>query len=197
VRFELKGSLLSTGTVGTTIVSAAVIVFVRELDRSDHDPGPFGAYQGLRSRFWRVLGAQLLVALATIALAITIVGLPIAIWKYIEWQFVQQQVLFENKGIRDAFRGSTRLVRGHWFYTLRVAGFLWLLSIVAGPALGLALIFTDVPLWTINLLGSIVFALLIPYVAIARTLLYFDLRAHGELAEAATAPPAPELRPAT
>jgi hypothetical protein len=197
VRFELKGSLLSTGTVGATIVSAAVIVFVRELDRSGHDPGPFGAYRGLRSRFWRVLGAQLLVALATIALAITIVGLPIAIWKYIEWQFVQQQVLFEDKGIRDAFRGSTRLVRGHWFYTLRVAGFLWLLSIVAGPALGLALVFTDVPLWTINLLGSIVFALLIPYVAIARTLLYFDLRAHGEFAEAATAPPGPELRPAT
>ena len=86
-------------------------------------------------------------------------------------------MLFEDKGIRDAFRGSTRLVRGHWFYTLRVAGFLWLLSIVAGPALGLALVFTEVPLWSINLLGSIVFALLIPYVAIARTLLYFDLRA--------------------
>ena len=102
-------------------------------------------------------------------LAITIVGLPIAIWKYIEWQFVQQQVLFEDKGIRDAFRGSTRLVRGHWFYTLRVAGFLWLLSVVAGPALGLALVFTDIPLWSINLLGSIVFALLIPYVAVART----------------------------
>ena len=194
VRFELKGALLSTGTIGATIVSGAVIVFVRELDRTGADPGPLGAYRGLWPRFWRMLGAQLLVALTTVVLAITIVGLPIAIWKYIEWQFVQQQVLFEDKGIRDAFRGSTRLVRGHWFYTLRVAGFLWLLSVVAGPALGLALVFTDIPLWSINLLGSIVFALLIPYVAVARTLLYFDLRAVGEAAPAA---PGSELRPAT
>ncbi len=191
VRFELKGSLLSTGTIGATIVSGAVVVFVRELDRSGADPGPFGAYRGLRTRFWRMLGAQLLVALATVVLAITIIGLPIAVWKYVEWQFVQQQVLFENKGVRDALRGSTRLVRGHWFYTLRVAGFLWLISLVAGPALGLALVFTDIPLWAVNLLGSIVFALLIPYVAIARTLLYFDLELVAEPAGLPSPAPAP------
>jgi hypothetical protein len=197
VRFEFKGSLLSTGTIGATIVSGAVIVFVRELDRSGADPGPFGAFRGLAPRFWRMLGAQLLVALLALALAVSVVGLPIAVWKYVEWQFVQQQVLFEDKGVRDALRGSTRLVRGHWFYTLRVAGFLWLISVVAGPALGLALVFTDVPLWTVNLLGSVVFALLIPYVAIARTLLYFDLQAIAEAAPEQAAPAGAELRPAT
>ena len=57
------------------------------------------------------------------------IGIPIAIWKYVDWQFVQQEVLFENKRIRDALRGSSRLVRGRWWYTVRVAGFLWLLSV--------------------------------------------------------------------
>ena len=144
-----------------------------------------------------MLGAQLLVTLATLLLAVTIIGLPIAIWKYVEWQFVQQQVLFEDRGVRDALRGSTRLVRGRWWYTLRVAGFLWLISVIAGPALGVALVFTTLPLWTINLFGSLVFALLIPYVAVARTLLYFDLAVAPAPEPANPVAAGPEPRPAT
>ena len=55
-----------------------------------------------------------------------------------------------------------------------------LLSIVAGPVLTFALIFTSLPLLWINLLGSLIFSLLIPYVAIGETLLYFDLQARAE-----------------
>jgi len=42
--------------------------------------------------------------------------------------------------------------------------------------LGFALIFADLPLLLINAIGSLVFALLIPCIAIGRTLLYFDLQ---------------------
>ena len=42
--------------------------------------------------------------------------------------------------------------------------------------LGFALIFANLSLTWINILGSLVFALLVPYVAIGRTLLYFDLQ---------------------
>ncbi len=63
---------------------------------------------------------------------------------------------------------------------MRVAGVLWLLSIVAGPILGFALIFTAFPLFWINILGSVVFALFIPYVAVGQTLLYFDLQVRAE-----------------
>ena len=191
----VEGSLISTQTFGAAIASGAVIVFAREL-AAGRVLGPLAAYRELWPRFWRMLGAQLLVSLATIALAVTIIGLPIAIWKYVEWQFVQQQVLFEDRGIRDSLRGSTRLVRGRWFYTVRVAGFLWLISVAAGPALGVALVFTTLPLWAINLFGSVVFALLIPYVAMARTLLYFDLAAAPAPAPAA-ATAGPEPSPAT
>ena len=57
---------------------------------------------------------------------------------------------------------------------------LWLLSIAAGPMLGFALIFTTFPLFWINVLGSVVFALFIPYVAVGQTLLYFDLQVREE-----------------
>jgi hypothetical protein len=54
------------------------------------------------------------------------------------------------------------------------------LSAVAGPVLTFALIFTPLPLVWINVLGSLIFALLIPYVALGKTLLYFDLQARAK-----------------
>ena len=43
--------------------------------------------------------------------------------------------------------------------------------------LGFFLIFANLSAILVNLIGSVVYALLIPYVAIGRTLLYFDLGA--------------------
>ena len=50
--------------------------------------------------------------------------------------------------------------------------------------LGFTLIFTNLSLPWINVIGSVVFALLVPYVALGRTLLYFDLGARAEEAPA-------------
>ncbi len=98
---------------------------------------------------------------------------------------MQQKILFEDVTVRDAFRGSSRLVRGHWWHTVRVTIFLELLSAAAGPILLMALVFTNLELLYINALGTIVFALLIPYVTTARTLLYCDLRLVAEEPEPA------------
>lgn len=82
-----------------------------------------------------------------------------------------------TKAIRAAFRGSSTVVRGGWWRTLRVAGFFWLISVIAGPVLGFVLIFADVSLTWVNVVGSVVFALVGPYVAIGGTFLYLDLSA--------------------
>jgi hypothetical protein len=169
-------------SLGFAAAAAAIIAFVRDLDRGER-AGFVLAYREMFARFWRLIGGQLLVSILTALLAITVIGIPIAIWKYIDWQFVQQEILFKDKSIRDAFRGSTKVVRGHWWRTLRIAGFFWLLSVVAGPVLGFALIFANLSLTWINIIGSLVFALLVPYVAIGRTLLYFDLQAREEGAQ--------------
>jgi hypothetical protein len=165
--------------VAYTLVAAIVIVFVRELARG-HQPGVRDSIRGMLARFWRVVAAQMMVTFALLLLLLTVVGIPIAAWKYVSWLFVQQEVLFTDKSIREAFRGSSALVRGRWWHTVRVAGVLWLLSVAAGPLLGFALIFTGFDLVWINLLGSVVFALFIPYVAVGQTLLYFDLQVRAE-----------------
>jgi hypothetical protein len=165
--------------IAYTLVAAIVIVFVRELEWG-RQVGIRDSLRGMLKRFWRVVAAQLMVTFTLLLLLLTVIGIPIAAWKYVSWLFVQQEVLFTDKSIREAFRGSSELVRGRWLHTVRVAGVLWLLSIAAGPLLGFALIFTSFPLLWINLLGSVVFALFIPYVAVGQTLLYFDLQVREE-----------------
>ena len=159
--------------IGLAVAAAFVISFLRLLDAGH--PNLRGAYGATLKRFWRVVGAQLLSNLMLALLFLTIVGIPFAVWKYIGWQLVQQKILFEDVTVREAFRGSSRLVRGHWWHTVRITIFLELLSAAAGPILLMALVFTNLQLLAINALGTIVFALLIPYVTTARTLLYFDL----------------------
>jgi hypothetical protein len=48
--------------------------------------------------------------------------------------------------------------------------------VLAGPVTGILIIFvTDAPLATINFFGTLLFALVLPFVAVALTLLYLDL----------------------
>jgi hypothetical protein len=169
--------------VAGAVVAAVVIVFVRQL--AERQPAGFvGSYRGMWQRFGRVVMAQLLATLGVAALLLSVIGIPFAAWKFVGWQFVQQEVLFEDKPIREAFRSSSELVRGRWWHTVRVAGFLWLVGVVAGPVVGFALIFTNFSLLWINVIGSVVFALLVPYIAAGRTLLYFDLQARAQTAPA-------------
>jgi hypothetical protein len=171
------------GPIASALVAAVVIVAVRQISETGESHF-VDAYRGMWRRFRRVVGAQLLATLGVFLMVITVIGIPFAAWKYVGWLFLQQQILFEDKPLREAFRGSSELVRGRWWYTLRVAAVFWLIGVVTGPALGFALIFADLSLILINVIGALVFALLVPYIAIGRTLLYFDLQVEAERAPA-------------
>jgi len=184
---KLNWSLTISGTLrplGFAIVTATAIAAMRLLDLGER-PGFTAAWRLTLSRFWRLIFARFLATAAVILLAATVIGLPFAIWKYFEWQLIQQEIVFEDKSIREAFRGSSRLVRGHWWHTVGVTGFLSLLTVIAGPILGFVLIFAGLSLVSVDLFSSVVYALLLPYEAIGRTLLYFDLGARHEAAERA------------
>lgn len=162
--------------VAAALIAAVVIVAVRDVTEGRR-PSFGGAYRGMWQRFRRVVGAQLLASLALTLMLISVIGIPFAAWKYVGWLFLQQQILFEDKAVRPAFRGSSDLVRGRWWYTLRVAAVFAFIGIATGPLLGFALIFANISLLLINVIGALVFALLIPYISIGATLLYFDLGA--------------------
>ena len=80
-----------------------------------------------------------------VLLFITVVGIPFAIWKFVDWQFVQQEIIFENRSIRKALRGSARAVPGRWWHTAIVAALLFIIGQVTAPVLTVALVFTTLP----------------------------------------------------
>jgi hypothetical protein len=165
--------------IAQALVAAVVIVVAREALRS-REVGFGQALRGVRERFWRVVLAQLLATLGVFVLALTVIGIPFALWKLVGWSFVQQEVIFTDKSFRESFRASSELVRGRWFRTARVVLVFYVISVAAGPALTFALIFTALPLIWINVIGSLVFALLIPFVAMGETFLYLDLSVREE-----------------
>lgn len=176
----LADTIESLGQPIAGALVAAVVIFAVRLLLETGRMGFRDSWRGVLRRFWRVAAGSLLPPLAALGLAITIIGIPVAAYKFVCWQFVQQEILIEDKGVRDAFHGSADRVRGRWWHTVRALGFFWLLSIAAGPVLGFTLIFANISLLWINAIGSVVFALLVPYVALGRTLLYFDLGARAE-----------------
>ncbi len=163
---------------GAAIASAVVVVFVRSLAETG-DADTTDSWRGMGQRFWRLLAAPLLASLTVLALAITLVGIPLAIWLLVRWSLVQQEIVFHDASVGGSFRGSARLVRGRWPHAFRAALFFSLIGLI-GPVLHFALLFTAVsPVW-VDLIGAAVFTLLIPYLALGYTLLFLDLEARAE-----------------
>jgi len=181
VNIEL-GSLLEAlaRPAAMAVVAAVVVVLVRLLIEGNERPGFRDAFRGMERRFWRVIGTQMMYVAGLYLLAITIVGAPFAVNKFVAWSFVKQEILFNDRGVREAFHASADLVRGRWWHAVRFVAFLFVLAAVTGPILTFALIFTNLPLVWVDLLGSLVFALLIPYIALGETLLYLDLEVRAE-----------------
>ena len=74
------------------------------------------------------------------------------------------------------------LVRGRWIRVGSLVGVSAGVALIAGPLLGVALIFlTSMPLALLNIVAGVVYALALPYVALVTSYVYFDARARGEL----------------
>jgi hypothetical protein len=182
---EFNGSIgVLAYPIGSALVSGAVVAFVHQREEGKA-AGVREDYREIGGKLWRVVGAQLLVDFFLALMFFTVVGIPFAIYFYVAWQFVQQEILFENRSIRESLRGSRARVRGHWWRTVVVTAILALIGVVIGPVLGFFLIFLNLSAVLVNLIGSIIYALVFPYVALGRTLLYLDLCARGEAEEAA------------
>jgi len=128
------------------------------------------AYSFAWRRLGAMLGATILAGLACGLMAITIIGIPFAIYFGIRWVFICQTVLLEDVSPRDALSRSSDLVKDNWwrvFGIVLVVGIIvWVIGWVVGyiPVVG-------------STLGII---LSTPIAITGATLLYYDLRVRKE-----------------
>jgi hypothetical protein len=166
---------ISLTALATILVSAAIALVLRNFD-SGRSLGCRQAYRLVLRRFWSLLGAAAIVTFVQLAIAVTIVGIPVAVYRFVRRVFVLIEVVLHGHSARSSQGASVALVRGQWWRTALLVGVLYLILVGAGPIVGFVLLFeTRMSPELINAVGSLVYMVVFPYAAIAGTLLYFDL----------------------
>jgi hypothetical protein len=115
-------------------------------------------------------------------LLFSIIGIPVAIWLLVRFQFLAQAVVTEDHDGRAALGRSAELVRGRWWHTALLIGLFNLLVGVSGLVVGLVLLVVaaGLPLWMFSVLITLVYALIVPLAAVAQTLLFGDAVAESQ-----------------
>jgi hypothetical protein len=141
------------------VVQAATARTLVELD-AGHPVTALSAYVQLRGNLKGLLGALLRAVAIVFLLQLTVVGIPLAVWLIVRWSLLAQVIALEDRAGFGALHRSAELVRGHWF---RVAAFTLLIAgagLLAGPLLGVGLLFaTDAAFTLVIVISSLLYAI--------------------------------------
>jgi hypothetical protein len=167
--------------LGFALVQAATACALVEVD-AGRPSGPIGSYRTAFTKIRALLGGLGLAVAAWVVLTATTVLIPIAIWLAVRWILLAQVVELEGGSAVEGLRRSSALVRGRWLRVGSIVGVGAVLALAAGPLLGATLILlTDAPLPLLDVVAGVVYALAMPFVALATTYVYADARAREEL----------------
>ncbi len=104
-------------------------------------------FQRTIQRFWQLLGCLLLWWLVTGGLALTIIGIPFAIYFAVRWGLFLGPVMFENPKVSNALRRSSELVKETWWkmfgMLLALLLFSTLIHMILEISIGFILILTN------------------------------------------------------
>ncbi len=189
--------------IGALLFAGAHIYLGREITAG-------AAFRRVTYRFLSYLGGFLLWILVVGLLAITIVGIPFAIYFVARWGFYAQAVLIEGASATRALKRSSELVKGTWWRVFGIMLAIFLIAFMIQTVLQFSLLFAfgftevisgeggpqemfermfspkltawdDLIAYVIHsCINVFVSSLMLPLVPIGITLLYFDLRIRKE-----------------
>ncbi len=176
---------LLVGTVphlfGYTAVNAVVATYAEAIDsgqaRSSSDCA-WLVWQRRRELVSGLVRAMVIV----IVLIVSVIGIPWGIRQLVRYQFMAQAVMLEDLDGRRSLARSSELVRGRWWHTALVIGSFNGLFVIIGLvfSLLLLLLLPSMPLWLFSAAVALINGLVVPFVALAQTLLYGDAVAEDE-----------------
>jgi hypothetical protein len=160
-------------TVGIALLQGALAVAVSEL-RAGRDVGPIlDVFAKAQSRLWPLLGAIVLVTIVVVGgfILLFIPGLVALTFT----MAVVPVVVLEGCGVRAAFRRSFALVRGDGFAVFAIIVLTQIFAAIIASVIQALL--SPLPRFFDIYLGWVVAnAIVVPLVALAWTITYFDLK---------------------
>lgn len=174
-------------TIGLAAFSIAYLVTIvgitaalAELEQGN-DITILGAYRAVWARISDLVRARLRAFLVLLLLTISIIGIPWAIRRGVLWIFLEQAILFDGADKNKARELSEQAVDGHWWRAATLSAAFTFGGLSLGPLITAPLLlFTSTPLELLNAISSLIYMIVVPVIAVALALLYFDLKAHEE-----------------
>jgi Vacuolar protein sorting-associated protein 62 len=162
------------GAFAFVLISAAVAWIVR--GRQGIRTSAKGSARAVGNRAGALATSFVPAAIAVGVLGLTVVGLPIAIWLFVRWQFIAQATMLEGLAGQRALARSAELVRGRWWHTALVTFIVAIVISSVGVVVGLVILiaFTGLPLWALSAIVAVCDLLVMPYGALVLTYLYGD-----------------------
>ena len=206
-RFGDFSITLSGTALAALAVNAAVAIALDRLDRSRR-VRVLGTYGQVLRRALPLLAALVLEEIAILVVIAVAVGVPVLVSLYaptvgdvlliigivllvwwlarpaVGWAFTSQQIYVDRRSAFWVVFHPAPLIKRNWWRSVILLVVLYLVGLVAGPVVGFVVLFLARldPLY-LDLLGSAVYVLIFPFVAISATLLFFDLQARRSEAE--------------
>lgn len=159
------------------LVVPAVIVAVGAINRRQ-EPDASHCYLVTIRHLKPILICLVLLTLVTGFLASSFIGIAIALFILVRWQFYPQAVLVSGADSwRPALNLSREVVRGRWVATLLNTVVFQAIAIVPGPLVGfLLMVWLHLSPWTADVIASLIFAATVPFAIIGLTLFYIEER---------------------
>jgi len=182
-----RNDLLARGIIALTLgnvassagywfVVTAGTVAISRIDTGD-DAAPLNDYRIVVRRLVDLAVPRLKALGVIVLLTISVVGIPWAIRNSVRWAFIEEAILLGRVTPSQASRASGGVVEGRWWHTFACLLVLWLIGYLLGPTLGFALLLlSSASVDFVNIVSSLAFAAMAPFIAIAQALLYLDLR---------------------
>jgi hypothetical protein len=165
-------------TIGVTIVGVywvqgALVALVADLRAGRSAVSVGTLFRRVEPRLATLIGAGLLAAvgIALGFLLLVVPGLVLLTW----WSMITPIVTLENAGVLDSFGRSRELVRGNGWRVLAVIALTVVFAAIVSTVI--TALFVGLPEFVAIYVGSVVAnAVTVPFVALAWTVTYFELR---------------------
>ncbi len=158
------------------LVAPGVIEATREIE-SDERTDFYRSLRDSTRKIPTILGVLLYNYAVAILMSVTIVLIPLALYRQVQWAYSLHEILLDKAGVRSARQVSRDMIKGDWLRTLGMAVLVTLVSGLPGPIVGLVLILLHaVSLDNAGYISSFIFAVSYPITIIASTLYYLRRR---------------------
>lgn len=161
--------VILSAVIAPVVIIGAYLIFCAEAGR------PAGVWRSDYRLYPRVAASRVLYAIFIELMILSVVLIPLAIWKGVHWFFAPQAVAIDDSSVQDGFRVSKDRVDGHWIRSAAMVVAVTALIGLPGPLIGAALLMLGgVDLQLSQWISAVLFCVLYPIGTIAATLFYLE-----------------------